>query len=331
MYAVTDGFSGSFGTWDTPGSGHNFLVHNMTRLEGADGTWMVVEGGMGTISRILTEEAKKAGATIVTDAAVSTIDTTGGTARRVATSDGREWNAETIVVGADPFTMRALVGRDRFSAGYNEWLDERERPGSTFKFNIALRDLPEFTCLSGDHGQHDGTIHILPSEEDILQSLLDTHAEVVAGQLPEFPTIEWYIHTRVDPSLQDDRGHHSSALFVQWVPYELADGDWEEEAEDYGWHLLSLCDRFAPGTSDLVADTFALSPQSIESHFGMHRGHIHHIDNVYGFADRHPYATEVDGLYACSAGCHPAGSVIGAAGHNAAQRVLRDMGLEETS
>lgn len=330
MYAVTDGFSGSCGTWDTPGSGHNFLVHNMTRLEGADGTWMVVEGGMGTVSNILAEEAVKAGATIVTDARVRHIEVTQGTVRGAATTDGRRWNAETVVAGADPFTMRDIVGETRFSADYNEWLDERERPGSTFKFNIALRDLPEFTCLAGDHGQHDGTIHILPEEQNILESLTQAHDDVERGELPEFPTIEWYIHTQVDPTLQDDAGHHSSALFVQWVPYELADGDWDDRADEYGWHLLSLCDRFAPGTSDLVADTFALPPTAIESHFGMHLGHIHHIDNLYGFDDRHPYATEIDGLYACSAGCHPAGSVIGAAGHNAAQRILADMGLEQS-
>ena len=91
-------------------------------------------------------------------------------------------------------------------------------------------------------------------------------------------------------------------------------------------HLLSICDRFAPGTSALVEDTFALSPPSIERHFGITRGHIHHVDNKLGFAQRHPYAYPLGGLYSCSAGCHPAGSVIGASGHNAAKRVLRDMG-----
>ena len=98
----------------------------------------------------------------------------------------------------------------------------------------------------------------------------------------------------------------------------------QEEAK-YVKQLLSICDRFAPGTSDLVVDTFPLHPAKIEQHFGIHRGHIHHVDNGFGFADRLPYATPIDGLYSCSAGCHPAGSVIGAAGHNAANRVLKDL------
>ena len=91
------------------------------------------------------------------------------------------------------------------------------------------------------------------------------------------------------------------------------------------WQLPD--DRFAPGTSDLVADTFPLAPPDIERHFGIARGHIHHVDNAVAFADRMPYATGVDGLYAAGAGCHPAGSVIGAAGHNAAHRVLADLGV----
>lgn len=327
MYAVTDGFSGSYATWDTPGSGHNFLVHNMTRLADADGTWMIVEGGMGTISKILVEAATEAGAEIVTDARVTSIEVTASTARAAVTEDGRRFAATVVVGGADPFTLRSLVGADHFTLDYNSWLDARERPGSTFKFNMALSDLPMFTCLPEDRGQYNGTMHILPQEENIIADLMSAFADVERGIPPQFPTIEWYIHTVVDPSLQDEDGHHSAALFVQWVPYELADGTWEEHADEYGWHLVSLCDQFAPGTSELVVDTFALHPQKIESYFGMHRGHIHHVDNIFGFADRQPYATEIDGLYSCSAGCHPAGSVIGAAGHNAAMRILEDLGV----
>jgi phytoene dehydrogenase-like protein len=90
---------------------------------------------------------------------------------------------------------------------------------------------------------------------------------------------------------------------------------------------LEICDRYAPGTSDLVADTFPLTPPGIEEHFGITGGHIHHVDNTVAFDERMPYATGLDGLYAGSAGAHPAGSVIGAAGHNAAQRILKDLGV----
>jgi phytoene dehydrogenase-like protein len=188
-----------------------------------------------------------------------------------------------------------------------------------------LRDLPTFTCLPEQRGQHAATIHLLP-QDDVLAALRHSYAAVKAGRLADFPTIEWYVHTPVDPSLRDDAGHHSSALFVQWAPYEIAGSSWDAERDRYVEKLLGICDLFAPDTSSLVADTFALAPPDIERHFGMTRGHIHHVDNAVAFADRMPYAVGPAGLYAAGAGCHPAGSVIGAAGHNAATRVLADLG-----
>jgi phytoene dehydrogenase-like protein len=160
-----------------------------------------------------------------------------------------------------------------------------------------------------------------------MQSLVDSFRAVQNGQLPDFPAIEWYIHSTIDPTVKDAEGHHSSALFVQWVPYELKDKNWEDEEARYAKHLLSICDRFAPGTSDLVVDMMVLHPKSIERYFGITLGHIHHVDNSFGFADRLPYAQPIAGLYSCSAGTHPAGSVIGCAGHNAAMRVAKDLDL----
>jgi phytoene dehydrogenase-like protein len=325
MYAVTDGLSGLDACWDTPGSGHNFLVHNMCRLPGADGTWMVVRGGMGTVTATIAELAMSAGATIRTGRAVIAIDTSNAAARSVTLADGHVISASTIVVATDPFRLRQLVGDANLPTWLNAKLDGWRHYGTTMKVNLALRDLPTFSCLPERRGQHGATIHLLP-EADVLQSLKSSYAEVKSGKLAEFPTIEWYIHTPIDPSLQDAGGHHSSALFVEWVPYEIAGSSWDAEREHYVEKLLSICDRFAPGTSDLVVDTFALAPPDIERHFGMTRGHIHHVDNSVSFADRMPYATGISGLYAAGAGCHPAGSVIGAAGYNAAMRVLFDLG-----
>jgi phytoene dehydrogenase-like protein len=325
MYAVTDGLSGLDATWDTPGSGHNFLVHNMCRLPGSDGTWMVVRGGMGTVTSTLAELARGAGATIITGHAVTSIEISDAAVRGVVIEGDRAIAAETVVVATDPFRLRQLVGAGALPSVINAKLDSWKQYGTTMKVNLALTDLPTFRCLPEQRGQHGATIHLLP-EDDVLGSLKRTYAEVKAGKLADFPTIEWYIHTTVDPSLQDSAGHHSSALFVQWAPYEIAGSSWDAERAGYVQKLLSICDRFAPGTSDLVADTFALAPPDIEAHFGMTRGHIHHVDNAVSFADRMPYFTGISGLYAGGAGCHPAGSVIGAAGHNVAVRVLTDLG-----
>jgi phytoene dehydrogenase-like protein len=325
MYAVTDGFSGLNGDWDTPGTGMNFLIHNMCRLPGADGTWMIVKGGMGTVTQLLAAAARAAGARIETGRPVQSIASDGGVVRGVVLRDGTELRAKTVVVNADPFRMRALLGEDKLPKEYNARLDNYRRDGTTMKVNLALKDLPRFTCLPENRGQFGSTMHLLPDEHEVMGAMREAFLDVKAGRLPRFPTIEWYVHTTVDPSMRDPQGHHNSALFVQWVPYELKGTSWPAEEARYVQHLLGICDRFAPGTSSLVADVFALPPPKVEQHFGITRGHIHHVDNAFGFSDRLPYTTPVQGLYSCSAGCHPAGSVIGAAGHNAAERVLRDL------
>jgi phytoene dehydrogenase-like protein len=330
MHAVTDGFSGLWGTWNTKGTGHNFLVHKMCRLPGSDGTFMVVEGGMGTVTERLAAKARELGATIRTGSAVERIVIEGSIAKGVVLSDGTEMRAGVVVVNADPFRMRGIVGRDNLPVDYNARLDGYARDGTTLKLNLCLSGLPRFTCLPEERGQHGATIHLLPQGEghgeDVIRSLQEGFESVKAGKLAEFPSIEWYIHTTVDPSMRDAEGHHASALFVQWVPYAIAGSSWEAEEQKYVEHLLSICDRFAPGTSELVVDMFPLPPPKIEKHFGITRGHIHHVDNSYATVDRLPYRTPIEGLYACSAGCHPAGAVIGAAGHNAARRVLGDLG-----
>jgi phytoene dehydrogenase-like protein len=328
MYAATDGFSGLAGGYDTPGTGMNFLVHNMCRLPASDGTFMIVRGGMGTVSERIADAARKAGVVIETGRKVSRIWVDGGAVRGVRLTDETEILADVVVCNADPFRMQELVGRASLPQEYNRRIDSYRRDGTTLKVNLALRDLPKFRCLAEDRGQYGPTIHLLPDEHEVIAALRSAHAEVQAGRLPDFPTMEWYIHTTVDPTLKDEEGRHNSALFVQWVPYALSGGkSWEAEEEGYVKHLLSICDRFAPGTSDLVVDTFTLTPPKIETHFGITRGHIHHVDNGFGFADRLPYATPIAGLYSASAGTHPAGSVIGCAGHNAAMRVLSDLGV----
>jgi phytoene dehydrogenase-like protein len=197
-----------------------------------------------------------------------------------------------------------------------------------------LSGLPRFSCLLDDAPSPFGaTIHLLPGSADMgaqdspMAALRSMWADVRAGRLPAEPTIEWYVHTTVDESLRDDAGHHSSALFVQSVPYAPAGSSWDAELSGYVSRLLEICDRYAPGTSELVVDTMPLTPPGIEEHFGITGGHIHHVDNTVAFNERMPYATGLDGLYAGSAGTHPAGSVIGAAGHNAARRILRDLAV----
>jgi phytoene dehydrogenase-like protein len=327
MYAVTDGFPGLSGGFGTPATGMNFLIHNMCRLPGSDGTWMIVEGGMGSVTKELTRLATEAGASVRTEAGVRQIMTRGGQVAGIVLQDGREVEAKVVISNADPFRTRSLVGREEFPDAFNAMLDNFKRTGTTLKVNFALDRLPTFTCLPQNRGQHHATIHLLPQAPDVIGHLRKGFEKVQAGELADFPAIEWYMHTSADPTLRDDQGRHNAAFFVQWVPYELKDTSWDVQEGRYVKHLISLADQFAPGFSDSVVDVFTLTPKKIEQHFGISYGHIHHVDNTFGFDQRMPYATPIAGLYSCSAGCHPAGSVIGAAGHNAAVRVIKDLGV----
>ncbi|HEV8568166.1 MAG TPA: NAD(P)/FAD-dependent oxidoreductase [Actinoplanes sp.] len=336
MYAVTDGLSGLNAGPDDPGTGHNFLVHNMCRLPGSDGTWMIARGGMGTVSRTFADAARAAGARIVTSAEVSAVTVSSGAATGVVLADGRSIDARVVLGACDPYRLMSLVPAGALPAELTSRMAAVKRPGTTLKVNLALSGLPRFSCLPSDAPSPLGsTIHLLPGSAGLagvtetdspMAALRAMWEDVQAGRLPDEPTIEWYVHTTVDESLRDDAGHHSSALFVQSVPYTLDGTSWEAELPGYVSRLLEICDRYAPGTSDLVADTMPLTPPGIEEHFGITGGHIHHVDNTVAFDERMPYFTGLDGLYAGSAGAHPAGSVIGAAGHNAAKRILADLG-----
>jgi phytoene dehydrogenase-like protein len=337
MYAVTDGLSGAHAGPDDPGTGNNFLVHNMCRLPGADGTWMIAEGGMGTVSRTFADAARAAGAKIFAGTPVASISLDGGAASGVVLADGRAVAAPVVLGACDPYRLMDLVPDGALPDALTARMAAVRRPGTTLKLNLALTGVPRFSCLPDDAPSPFGsTIHLLPGSASLLDgdssgeapmaALRAMWADVQAGRLPDEPTIEWYLHTTVDRSLQDEAGHHSSALFVQSVPYALAGTSWDAALPSYVDRLVAICERYAPGTADLIADAVPLTPPGIEAHFGITGGHIQHVDNTAAFADRMPYATGLDGLYAGSAGCHPGGGVIGAAGHNAARRILADLG-----
>ncbi len=331
MYAITDGMPGLTGSPWHPGSGHNLLVHNMCRLPGAGGTWMVVRGGMGTVTQVIAERAVKNGATVRTGVAVDRILTSGGAASGVVTAGGEEISARVVLVATDAFRLPGLLGDacpedlTTLIEGYAE-----RSPGQTMKINLALDGVPRFSALPEPVGQHSTTVHLLPepaSDGSVLTAVRAAFDAANEGRLDPLPPVEWYLHSTLDTSLQDPDGHHSSAFFVQGVPHQPAGSDWAAEKDRYVERVLAFAERYVPGLSAQVVDVYALAPPDIESHFGITGGNIDHIDNAIAFADRMPYRAGVPGVYAGAAGCHPAGSVIGCAGHNAAQVILADLDL----
>lgn len=264
MFLVTDGLTGLAGGPDTPGSGHNFLVHNLCRLPGSGATWMLVRGGMGTVTSRLADLARDAGATILTGARADGLLVSGGAVAGAVLADGVELRSRIVLGACDPFRLAALAA-DALPAELRSRLEGLRRNGSSLKLNLALRGLPRFSCLGdGSPDPYGGTMHLLPQERP-LAALRGMWRTVEQGGLPERPALEWYVPTTLDPTLRDGSGRHSSALFVQSVPYQPAGSSWERELPRYVDRLLGICDEFAPGTSDLVEETFALPPPAIEA------------------------------------------------------------------
>ena len=328
MYSITDGFSGLTNSFGGKGTGMNFLVHNMCRLPSSDGTFMVVEGGMGSITQEFYRIAKEEGVEFRTNAVVKSIEMKNGSVNGVVL-ENEILSSDVILCNCDPFRTRNLIGESVLDQTFNNKLNLLKRNGTTMKVNFVLDKLPTFNFKPDNIDPFSSTIHILPSTENggkgIIETVKHSFEEVKAGRLSDFPTIEWYTNTISDPSLVDDHGHHNAAFFVQWVPYELSESSWVQEKEQYTKHLVNIVDRFAPDFSSSIVESFTMTPRDIERKFGMSYGHIHHIDNSFGFDQRVPYKWSVPGLYSCSAGCHPAGSVLGAAGHNSANEILDDL------
>jgi len=174
----------------------NFLIHNMCRLPGSDGTWMIVKGGMGSISSVLAEKAISMGVKILLNNKVKKIEfgSVDGNMnhyiRGVRMENGNVIRSNIVLVNADPFSMRELIGRKYLSPDYNLRLDNYERDGTTLKIMFALKDLPKLTCLPIDKGQWSTTIHLLPQGQDVIEVLKKSYEDVQQGKLPECPAIE---------------------------------------------------------------------------------------------------------------------------------------------
>jgi phytoene dehydrogenase-like protein len=324
---AADALGGSFASWDTPGSGAALLVrHAASALHG--GGDALSAGGPGAFARTLADHAQMAGASIVTGCSVTQIVVEGNTVTGVVLADGRSIRAGTVIAGADPWRLRALVGAHRLPAEYSQRIDALTRPGGTAKLNIAFTELPRFICLPDDRGQHRATTFVLPGgEDDAVRTLGRAFAEASAGRLPNAAPLECVFPSASDETLRDPEGRHSASILIPWAPYDLAGTTWGAEEERFTTMVLDTLEAFAPGTRGLVADAVLYHPKKLETHFGVTRGQLGHVDDTLLFSDRLAPTTPINGLYLCGRSCGPAGGVLGVAGLNASRRVLADIEL----
>jgi phytoene dehydrogenase-like protein len=312
----------------TPGTAYVKYHHILGKVHGHQGAWGYVRGGMGAVSRAIASAAREHGAEILTDAEVAEIDIRDGAARGVHLSDGRHFEADTILSNADPTrTYLGMVGEGHLPDDLVAGVKNMRVEGSVVKVLLALGELPDFTALPGREigPQHTGGIVINPS----VDSLQEAWEECRRGEPSRRPFIDGYIQSATEDGLAPP-GKHTMSLFCQYAPYRLAEGTWEERREQIGQNIVRTLAEYAPNVSDAVEGMEVLGPPDIEARIGITGGNIFHGEILPDqmFANRPVagyggYRTPIENLYLCGAGTWPGGAVFGAPGRNAALEVLQ--------
>jgi len=324
-----DAVVGTYASPYTPGTAYVMLHHAFGEVNGKKRIWGHALGGMGAIAQALANAAAAHGVEIETAAPVREIIVARGRVRGVVLEDGRKLDAGVVAAGVNPKLLYTrMMPADALPAGFRERM-ERWRCGSgTFRMNVALSRLPQFTALpeAGDHLT--AGIILAPSLAYMDRAFTDARS---LGWSRE-PIIEMLIPSTLDDSLAP-RGAHVASLFCQHVAPQLPGGvSWDDRRDAVADHMIATVERYAPGFAASVVGRQILSPLDLEREFGLLGGDIFHgamaLDQLFsarpmlGYAD---YRGPVAGLYHCGAGAHPGGGVTGAPGHNAARVILSDL------
>lgn len=317
----------------TPGTAYVKYHHLIGSVKGHQGAWGFVRGGMGSIPKAIAAFGLEHGLQIATDSEVAEIEIHDGTARGVRTVDGRRYSADIILSNADPTrTFLQMVGESNLPQEFADGVKRIKVKGSVVKVLMALGELPNFTAMPGTTvgPQHTGGIVINPS----VQYLEDAWDDCKRGHPSRRPFMDCYIQTATEDGLTPP-GKHTLSAFVQYAPYDLAEGTWDERRGEIGRNIVDTLAMFAPNISSAIEHIEVLGPPDIERIIGITGGNIFHGEilpdqmfgyrPVPGFSD---YRTPVDRLYLCGSGAWPGGAVFGAPGRNCAVEALRDLGSD---
>jgi phytoene dehydrogenase-like protein len=327
-----DGIVGNYAAPSTPGTAYVLLHHCFGEVNGRRGAWGHALGGMGAITQAMAASARARGAEIRTHARVARLLTKNGSARGVVLASGEEISARAVAANVPPkLLFRDLVPAEAVAPEVRERFVALKSGSGTFRMNVALAELPSFSCRPGAQAQdhHGSGIVIGPTLGYLERAYLDARAHGWSAE----PVVEMLIPSTLDPSLAPE-GRHVASLFVQHVAPHLPDGrSWQEarEKDAFADLVIDTINRHAPNFKASVIARQMLSPLDLERRFGMTDGDIFHgalslnqlfsARPVLGYAD---HRLPLPGLYLCGAGAHPGGGVTGAPGHNAAREIIRD-------
>ncbi len=327
-----DGVVGTFASPLTPGTAYVLLHHCFGEVNGKPGVWGHALGGMGAITQAMAKAAEARGVDIRTDAQVAMVSDDGRRATGVTLLSGETIRARAVASNIAPkVLMRAYVSAEAVTAAERAAFARIETGSGTFRMNVALSELPDFTCRPGTHAQpHHGSGIVIGSTIGYLDcAYLDARRDGWSAE----PIVEMLIPSTLDPSLAPS-GQHVASLFVQHVAPKLPDRrSWADpqEKQRFADLVIDTVTRHAPNFKASVIGRQVLSPLDLEDRFCLPDGDIFHgqlglgqlfsARPVLGYAN---YRSPLKGLYFCGSGAHPGGGVTGVPGHNAAREILKD-------
>ena len=311
-----------------PGTAMGLLFHLLSGGEAEQQAWQGhVIGGMGAITAAMRAACEDLGVEVRTNASVARINVANGRAVGVTLASGEALDAKLVVSNADPKrTFLTLVEPAELDPAFREQIEGLRMDGPAGKVNFVLSEEPRVTGMPAHH---------TPAQRSLF-TLIPTLAEAESnynacrqGRLPERLWVDCVLASNVDDTLAP-AGRHMLTCFVQYLPYRLADGDWDARRETLGDRVTELIGRYAPNVPGSVIARRVLTPVDLEATFGITEGNIFHGDIALeqmffmrplpGWSQ---YRTPLDGLWLCGAGTHPGGGVTGAPGYNAAHAILK--------
>lgn len=312
-----------------PGTALGLLFHLLSGGEHEEqGFYGHVIGGMGAITQAMAAAARAFGAEIRTNAPVARVDVRGGRARGVVLEDGTEIESATVLSNADPKrTFLGLVGEAELPAEFALAVRGIRMDGPCAKVNFVLGEEPRVLGMPEAFTIGERALFTLVPSLEFAERCYETARR---GAVPDELWVDCVVASNVDPTLAPP-GKHVMTCFVQYVPYRLREGNWDEWRDELGRRVVNKIAEYAPNVPAAIEAMEVLTPLDLERRFGLTEGNIFHgdlsLDQLFfmrpvpGWAR---YRTPIEGLYLCGAGAHPGGGVTGAPGHNAARQVLRD-------
>jgi phytoene dehydrogenase-like protein len=311
-----------------PGTAYVLFHHVMGETNGKRGVWGYVKGGMGGLTQALAAAARDLKVDIRCDAEVGRVLVGNGQVTGVALAHGQEFHAPVVASNVDAnLTFNRLLDPKLLPPDFSDAINRIGYESASLKINVALSELPDFKACPGTTPgpHHRGTIHICPDQDYIERGYDDAKY----GRPSQHPILECTIPSVVDLSIAPP-GKHLMSMFIQYAPYKLREGTWDDLREGFADRCFDLLNEYAPNFKRSVIARQVLTPLDLERVFNLTGGNIFQgamtlnqlffLRPVPGYAN---YRTPVRGLFLCGSAAHPGGGVMGAAGWNAAREILR--------